>query len=127
LTATVEKVSSKAIRLRLEGYALLGEPFDPNLPPPSTKPGKRGVGYEPSLLGYLTYDSATKTITRFDMVALGDTYGIPEGDGRYYYRPGRQPLGIAFELTKGESAADCVIPRGGWGEQRMKNYMATGK
>jgi hypothetical protein len=127
LTATVEEATSKNIRLRLEGFALLGQPFDANLPPPSTKPGKRGVGYEPALLGYVDYDPAKKVITRFDLVAYGDTYGIPEGDGRYYYRPGRQPLGIAFELTKGDSPADRVVPRGGWGVQRMKNYMATGK
>ena len=127
LTAVVEEASARAVRLRLEGFALLGQPFDPALPPPSARPGKRGVGFEPRLLGYLTYDRQKKAVTRFDTVAVGDAYGIPEGDGRYYYRPGRQPLGVAFELAKGDTPAEQVVPRGGWGVQRMKSYLGTGK
>ena len=69
-----------------------------------------GVGYEPELFGHLEYDRQAGTFTRFDLIALGDYYGRLGGSAWNVYRPGRQPLGITFELSSGDTPADR-IPR----------------
>jgi len=108
LTLTVEAVSASAVRLRLDGHAKLGEP-----PPPDMVAGKVASmtkwGYEPTLLGFLEYDPRKQVFTRFDAVALGDQFGrvgLVIGAAR----PGCQPLGITFELVKGDRPADRVPP-----------------
>ena len=70
---------------------------------------KADRGYEASLLGYVRYDATRKTIDRFDLVAVGDHWG--EGAHTRGARPGRKPLGIAFELTRGDSPADRIAPQ----------------
>jgi hypothetical protein len=108
LTLTVEMVSAARVRLRLEGQAKLGKE-----PPAEAVAGRtactRDWGYEPRLLGFLEYDPRTRVFTRFDVVALGDHFGrlgICDSGAR----PGLQPLGISFEMVKGERAADRVPP-----------------
>jgi hypothetical protein len=61
------------------------------------------------LLGHIGIDRATRMIDRFDVVAVGDHWG--QGTFTGGARPGRQPLGIAFELAGGKSAADLVPPQ----------------
>jgi hypothetical protein len=100
LTWTVEEATGATVRLRLEGSALLATKPDPD---------KAERGYDVRLLGYLQYDIKEKKIRRFDMVALGDHWG--EGTFTRGARQGRQPLGIAFELADGKSAADRVPPQ----------------
>jgi len=104
LTATVEKVTPTAVRLRLDGSAVLAD-YGP---------------YPVRLLGYLTYNSAKKSITRFDLVALGRDGGDlrtgkedrERGLLKYDVRPGCSPLmGVAFELA-GRSPQDRVPPYG---------------
>jgi hypothetical protein len=97
---TVEEATPKNVRLRLDGSVLVAGDAD-------AKKAKRG--YEAALLGYLEYDPAKKVIARFDVLALGDHWG----DGTYTpgARPGRQPLGIAIELSKGDKPADKVPPQ----------------
>ena len=80
--------------------------------------------HEPSLLGRLEFDRTQGRFTKCDIVALGDTYGKLGGDLKYLYRPGRHPMGIAFELSDGSRPADRVPPRG---MRFPKSYWATGK
>jgi len=101
MTLTVEEITDTILRLRLDGSALLATQADP---------AKADRGFDVRLLGHLTYDVAKKAITRFDVVAVGDHWG--EGTYTRGARPGRQPLGIAFELASGKSPADLVPPQG---------------
>ena len=96
----VEKAAPAEILLRLEGRALLATDADP---------AKADRGYDARLLGYLRYDANQKAIDRFDIVAVGDHWG----EGAYIRggRPGRQPLGVAFELAHGDSPADRIAPQ----------------
>jgi hypothetical protein len=96
MTLTVEAVDDAAIRLRLEGAALLSTAAD--------------RGYDARLLGTIVVDRAKGTISRFDVVAIGDHWG--EGTYTRGARPGRQPLGVAFELSRGDHPADKVPPQG---------------
>ncbi len=125
LTLTVEEVTPEKVRLRLEGFALLGADCD--TAQEKVRENKRSWGYEPWLLGYLEYNPQRMQITRFDVVALGDTYGMLLGDLRYFYRPGRQPLGVAFELVSPDVAANRVPPRGAKGPRLYRPYFATGR
>jgi hypothetical protein len=108
LKLTVEAVAPKTVRLRLEGFAKLGQE-----PPAEVALGKVACvdqwGYEPRVLGFLEFDPQKQVITRFDVVALGDHFGrlgICDSAARI----GLQPLGIAFELVKGDRPADRVPP-----------------
>ena len=108
LNLTVETVSADQVRLRLDGYANLGQQ-----PPPAVLAGKiaslKQWGYEPKLLGFLEYDLQKQVFTRFELVALGDQFG-KVGLTNGAARPGCQPLGITFELVKGDRPADRVPP-----------------
>jgi hypothetical protein len=97
MTLTVEEVTPAAVRLRLNGSFLLANAPDP---------AKAGRGFDGHLLGYIGYDRAKKVINRFDVVAVGDHWS--EGNRA---RPGRMPLGVAFELTSGRYGADLVPPQ----------------
>jgi hypothetical protein len=100
LTLTVEEVTPAAVLLRLEGSALLAT--DPD-------PAKADRGFDVRLAGQIRYDRAKQAIDRFDVVAVGDHWG--EGPFTRRARPGRQPLGVAFELADARSAADLVPPQ----------------
>ncbi|HKB38606.1 MAG TPA: hypothetical protein VKD72_19335 [Gemmataceae bacterium] len=99
LTLKVE-TTSPTVRLRLEGSARLAT--DANL-------DKAPRGYDVRLTGVLEYDSDRKAFSRFDVVAVGDYWGGDYEGGRFK-RPGRTPLGIAFELARGTSAVDLAPP-----------------
>jgi hypothetical protein len=98
LTFIVEEATPLAVRLRLEGVAGLSQ----------RRPDGKTVSYEPSLLGYVSYDPATRMITRLRLVALGAVTNTPRN-----VRPGTHPLGIAFELVSQPAMAEKVVPRGG--------------
>jgi len=97
---TVEDVTTERIDLKIEGTVLLAKAAD------GTK-AKRG--YDVRLFGIISYDRVHGGIERFDLIALGDHWG--EGPYTRGARPGRTPLGIAFELASGKSAADRVPPQ----------------
>jgi hypothetical protein len=101
LTLTVEEITPASHRLRLEGSALLAT---------DASAAKAERGYEVRLLGYLDYNPRKKAIQRFDIVALGGHWG--EGTYTRGARSGRTPLGIAFELARGDTPADQVPPQG---------------
>ena len=70
--------------------------------------GGEPTTYEPSLLGYLDYDVEAARVTRLEMIALGEVLNTQRG-----VRPGRHPLGTAFELVRNPAPAERVVPRGG--------------
>jgi hypothetical protein len=98
MTLTVQEVTLRHVRLRLDGSARFkthGEEY-----------GAPGKGREDvfQLLGFLTYHTGRRCFTRFDVVALSET--------GHYDEAGKQvlPLGVAFELTQGETPADRTPP-----------------
>jgi hypothetical protein len=97
---TVEDVSDNAVTLRLDGSALLATDADPD---------KAERGFDVRLLGWVRYDRKKEAIDRFDVIAVGDHWG--ESRLTRMARPGRAPLGVAFELSRGD-AADRVPPQG---------------
>jgi hypothetical protein len=99
LSLTVEAIEP-VVRLRLEGSALLAT--DPDI-------DQAERGYDARLEGWLEYDPAAQAITRLDIVAVGDYWGGDYEGGRFK-RPGRTPLGIAFELVQGVRAIDRAPP-----------------
>jgi hypothetical protein len=100
LTLTVEEATPATIRLRLDGSALLATRADP---------AKAERGFDVRLLGYIGYDRAKRAIDRFDVVAVGDHWG--EDNLTRRARPGRMPLGVAFELANRKSTGDLVPPQ----------------
>jgi hypothetical protein len=100
LTLTVDEIRSGIVRLRLDGSVMLVNKPDA---------GRAGRGFDVRLLGQIEYDRARQILKRFDVVAVGDHWG--EGPYTRGARPGRQPLGIVFELASGNSAADLVPPQ----------------
>jgi hypothetical protein len=100
LTWTVEEADARVVRLKLTGSALLATAADP---------ARANRGFDLHVLGHLHYDRARQAITRFDVVAVGEHWG--NGPFTRPPRPGRKPLGLAFELSPGRSAGDLVPPQ----------------
>jgi hypothetical protein len=100
LTLTVEAADTATIKMRLEGSVLISTGADP---------ATSARGYDASLLGTLVYNRSRSAFEKFDIVAIGDHWG--EGTYTKGARPGRQPLGVAFELSKGDGPADKVPPQ----------------
>jgi hypothetical protein len=100
LRLTVERSDAEKVVLRLDGAVLLSTDND-------AAASKRG--YDASLLGYIGYDVKKGRIERFDLVALGDHWG--QGNFTTGARPGRAPLGVAFELAQGDQPGDTVPPQ----------------
>jgi hypothetical protein len=114
LTLTVEEVSP-VLRLRIRGSALLAS--DKDL-------AKAQRGYDTWLSGALEYDPARKAFTRFDLVSVGDWCG-GDREGNRFVRPGKVPLGIAFELARGDRASDLVPPKGQPFKDVITGYFAA--
>jgi len=97
----VTTVNGDGIALQLTGATLVATAADLD---------RADRGFDARLTGYLHYDSRKKRIDRFDLVAVGDHWG--EGRFNPKARPGKTPLGVAFELAKGDLPADRVPPQG---------------
>jgi hypothetical protein len=131
LLLTVEAVTENEVRLRLEGHAKLHNPRRHLLQyqSPGTKFSQSQIplDYEPRLLGYVAYDPAKKRVTRFDVVALGETRGRPVDSNLFGERVNDPNLqGVAFELAVHPSPADFVSPkglRGGGGTYDLRRYL----
>jgi hypothetical protein len=108
LKLTVTTVRPERVRLWLEGFARLGQEITPEIRT-SRKAWLKGWGYEPRVLGQLEYDPRTRTFGRFDVIALGEHFGRL-GALESAARCGCQPLGISFELVRGDQPADRVAP-----------------
>jgi hypothetical protein len=100
LKLIVDAVTENEVRLKLTGAILLATDAD-------AKTAQRG--YDVSLLGEIRYHPANRKLTRFDIVALGDHWGVGPYTGGA--RPGRTPLGVALELANPDKAADLVPPQ----------------
>ncbi len=118
LRLTVEAVSAKEVRLRLEGYANLHNPrsglrtYQSQSVKAHSLNRRIPLDYDPRLIGSLAYDPARGAFTRFDIVALGDVRGRPNGENIVAERVGEaNPLGIAFELVTDPRPADLLPPR----------------
>jgi hypothetical protein len=113
LTLTVVEATEKQVQLRLEGKVLVSTDADPE---------KAARGFDAYLLGYLRYQRSPKALDRFDVVVVGEFWG----EGRYTpnARKGRKPLGIAFELSQGDSATGRVPPQAA---RELDIYLGTGK
>ena len=109
LTLTVDTIAADTVRLRLDGFGKIGA-----VPPPAIVEGKVASldqwGYEPRVLGFLEYDPRKRIFTGFDIVALGEHFGRLGNGRRAPSRIGIQPLGIAFQLVKGDKPADRIPP-----------------
>lgn len=107
MTLTVVEATAEALKLRLDGEVLLSTTGD--VPATSADVAKGQRGYDARLLGAIQVDRKRGTIAKFNVVALGDHWG----ESRYTRgaRPGKTPLGIAFELADGKQTADVVPPQ----------------
>jgi hypothetical protein len=115
----VEAVSDGEVRLRLDGFANLHNPRTglKTYQSPGIKEHSKNLriplDYDPALLGYIRYHPAKKTLTHFDVVALGDVRGRPNGENLVGERLGEaNPLGVGFELVTNPQPADYLPPRG---------------
>ena len=130
LTLTVIDVSADAVQLQLEGAAALGADYaaSEQKDRKGSPKGESVQGFEPKVLGYLTWNKKTNTFTRFDIIALGDAYGTPAGDHHFNYRTGRYPIGISMELAAGATPAERIPPRAAVVyDTPNPAYFATGK
>jgi hypothetical protein len=100
MNLTVEEADAAHVLLRLDGRALLATDGYAH---------KAQRGYDAALLGYVRYNRPADRIERFDLVALGEHWG--EGQFTRGARPGRTPLGVAFELARGDKPGDTVPPQ----------------
>jgi hypothetical protein len=130
LSIIVTDVSDAEVQLRLEGAAALGADWATaeQRDRKGSRQGESVQGFEPRVLGYLTFNRKTNAFTRFDVIALGDAYGTPWGDHHFLYRPGRYPIGISFELVSGAKPMERVPPRAAVVyDTPNREYFDTGK
>lgn len=98
---TVTGVDAAGVSLRLDGDALMCD--DPD-------PAKAERGFEVRLAGRLRYDPSKRTLTGFEVAALGEHWG--EAGANQGARPGRSLVGLAFGLADGTKPLDGIPPQG---------------
>jgi hypothetical protein len=103
MSLTVDKINDQTLVLRLDGYAHLGKEFDIKL---RFEPRSRGA--ELRLLGTVHYDRKKQAITRFDVVGVGQAWGLRTNEIRLDQYPWM--YGIACELVTGDSPQDLIPP-----------------
>lgn len=101
LTLTVQEVTDAAVKLRLDGNVLVSTDLDLT---------KAARGFDARVTGFLSYDRQQKAMNKLEIVAFGDHWG--EATFTRNARDGRKPLGVVFELSRSDSAADRVPPQG---------------
>jgi hypothetical protein len=122
VTLTVEEASPDRVRLILDGFVHLGHAYDAKAAAQIPPKSRECMGYEARLRGVLDYDTRKQAITRFDILVLGDLYGDKDPN-RWLVRPGRNPLGFAFELVPGDNAIDRLPPRGYLTKADLARYL----
>lgn len=126
LTLLVDDITPERIKLSAHGFVRTGSEFDPAK---ATSPnGPLPFGYATALHGILEYDRVKKTFIRFDMIAPGDVWGRwgdANGNSQTIERPGRNPIGFAFELAAGTSPTDRLPPAGHGGRAIRAGYFGT--
>jgi hypothetical protein len=112
LTLTVGEITPQSVRLDLAGQVLLATSSDVD---------RADRGFDARLMGHLRYDRTKKSFDQIEIVAVGEHWG--EGSFTRDARPGKTPLGICFELSRGEQPADRVPPQAA----REVTYLRTGR
>ena len=107
MTLTVDRVTSDAVAMRLDGYGSMGQLLNEKL---RDKPHSRGC--ELRVLGYLNYDVKNEKFDRFDVVGLGEAWGRKRNNARRAIRIDDYPwmCGIACEPVKGDRPIDRISP-----------------
>lgn len=117
LTLTVQSASAAAVILRLDGFVRKGDfaasqSFFASKENYANHFKARGQGgIDLRFLGYLAYDLKKKSFSRFDVVAVGDCWGLTSMTYRGNLVFGRCPIGLAFELNTGDRPADRIPPK----------------
>lgn len=110
LTVRCERIEGDRMHLRLEGSVALGSQYDEEL---ATSPnGPLARGYEARLTGWLVVDRSSQVVERFDLLAVGDSWGrMGDANNRSIEieRPGRWPLAFEFHLVTADAP---LIDRG---------------
>jgi hypothetical protein len=128
LTLTVEDVSPERLRLGLEGFVHTGSDFDAARA--TTPNGPLTFGFATPLCGILEYDRTGKKFVRFDIAAPGEVWGRwgdANGKSMTIERPGRSPIGFAFELARGDTPTDRIPPAGNGNRALRNGYFTVGK
>ena len=106
LRVRCERVEGDRLHLRLDGEVALGSEYDASL---ATSPnGPLGRGYEARLSGVMVVDRGRQSVERFELLALGDSWGrMGDANNRSIVieRPGRWPLAFEFHLVTEDSPA----------------------
>ena len=102
MTLTVIAATPERVELSLSGNVLLSNHADL---------AQSNRGYECTLTGRLTYDTTKKTLTRFDVAALGDHWGASTFT-KTGVRPGKSLYGVAFGVPSTVRPSDKVAPQG---------------
>ncbi len=107
MTLTVEDATAETISMRLDGTAQLGK-----VPDEKDRQEKNSRGSELRVLGFVAYDRAKKTLTRFDVVGLGRAWGNKmEYVGREVKLDAYPWMyGIAVELVGTRRPIDVIPP-----------------
>ncbi len=128
LKLVVDDVAAERIRLGLSGFVHWGSDYDETK---ATSPnGPLGFGFATPIHGILEYDRTKKAFVRFDVVAPGDVWGRwgdANGNSQGVERPGRTPIGFAFELATGDSPTNRLPPAGNGGRALRAGYLAAAK
>jgi hypothetical protein len=126
LTLEVDELSAGRLGMRLGGVVHWGSDFDAAK---ATSPnGPLGFGFATPIHGILEYDRTKKAFVRFDVVAPGDAWGRwgdANGNSQTVERPGRCPIGFAFELADGDSPTNRLPPAGHGGRALRGGYFTT--
>jgi hypothetical protein len=128
LHVIVDDVSQDRVRLGLEGLIHWGSDYD--AAKATTPNGPLAFGYAAPIHGILEYDRPKKAFVRFDVVAPGDVWGRwgdANGNSQTVERPGRTPIGFAFELAQGDSPTNRLPPAGHGGRALRAGYFGGGK
>lgn len=128
LTLVVEDVTPDRIHLSLEGFVHTGSDFD--AAKATTPNGPLPFGFATPLYGTLVYDRSRQALVQFDLVAPGEVWGRwgdANNNSMTIERPGRSPIGFAFELAKGDTPTDRIPPAGNGGRALRNGYFTASK
>jgi hypothetical protein len=128
LTLVVEDVSPQRTRLLLVGFVHHGSDYDEAR---ATSPnGPLDFGFATPIHGVLDYDRKKEAFVRLDIVAPGEVWGRwgdANGKSLMIERPGRSPVGFAFELARGSSPTDRLPPGGHGGRALRAGYFPAAR
>ena len=132
LTLTVENVSEDGVSLRLDGFTQTGCTFEEARLDGKDAHARGLCGADYRWLGFLNYDAKKKRFYRFEIVAFGDGWGggRRQAATTNFYRGGdhrRWPMGIAFELMKGNRPVDRLPPQNANKYRTGNDYFSSGK